>query len=1206
MSELNNHIFITNLNYTIAQEYKKILTEAYNNFGVLDIYITTGYFNLYGWELLIDALEGIEYKIKILIGKEPEDNFPETKIIELQSILSNKILQELNTLEIEKYEHIIRFCEWLQQGYDNQNVEIKIYTENFLHAKTMFIETEKTFFALVGSANLTYSGLSKNNEALLAIKEINNKIPFMTWYKHLWEKESNIDFTLKLRQEYYRKVDVNNPESIYYNIVGKHLDQGLEYEPVLDKDKWLDGLTEYQEDAVIRADRILQKQKGILIADEVGLGKTYIAGALIKKAILLEGKDVLVVSPASINNSVWDKWVKNIPHSKVRRNTHYLSYNIAAKYNHGDEKINELKEHSRGFTITDYGLIIYDEAHYLKSDSTTRYKVLERIAQENPNSKIVLLTATPINNSILDIYNIFKIFIPSLEIDYFDIFKDKNKAITRSDNPVEPKNIDWIWLWNLLDKNSIKRTRTFIKENYPTIKIGNKILTFPSAEVKRLEYEIPEPVITLLDKISNAYQEKINEDKIDVLIKNNRLSLAAYDIHPYLKEEYRSDFYRTPVTGLIFTLLMKRIDSSIPALRKTLETMKNQTKKALNNLDKQKNEEATIEDPVDKEDEFQDNDKYKIDREGKISTSKIDFNKHIAFEYKEKYRKDLENDIKIFSEWQKQLNPDSSMPLEKHFNQNYKEEALLQKINKILSTAKNEDERKIIIFTSYLDTANNIKEFLEKCQNLHIDKDRVTLVSGSTSPNDKETILTNFAPKTFPAEPQNEAGLYDILIATDVLAEGVNLQQAANIINYDLPWNPVKVTQRIGRIDRLFSEHKKVYGYCMIPADSVLEKYLSLYDKIRQKAKTNQVSHGGKDYTTYGYSEDETLTFRSVFGYDQKTDESEQIQQIAEDKFNPEQFDGFDINVSYKKYETIMKNNSENLKSIPLGAGSIVEGVENAWILCSQEENNQIIITLYIQEPQAHNDEDISHGETKLQPTNDILKAFNIGFTSLQNHEYQYSLKEVSSIYKDLIKLWNIQKENSINSKLLYWMKIEKPKPKNKLLLETNLENNQKIIEENNQIFKKQSTEIIYSNTEPVVSYYKGNKYSKKILRYGHNNIMKYIIDKSIINTHNLNIVLPNGERKKAKINDEGNFIRANNIYNNINQLTRDVIIFSSLNDENKNSLSHVIASPWEFWFINMDYNLGTKTLKDCIEEINEQDFILYIKELENSKTKKY
>lgn len=769
--------FITNDKGQNLLERFKALIKDTDFFDVL-----VGYFYTSGFYSLYKSLENTK-KIRILIGigtdkktteliqQAKQSNF-QFSYAETQEHFSNLILKEIENAEDSKQveEGIKKFLEWLVSG----KLEIKAYPSQNLHAKLYIMTFRKgdrdIGRVITGSSNFTQSGLVDNLEFNVELKNRADYEFAKAKFEELWQ--NSVDVKEKYIETIKEKTWLNDtitPYQLYLKFLYEYFkdelsisDQlSLKYTPQEFK------RLEYQEQAVLNAKKILEEYGGVFISDVVGLGKTYICAMLAQE---LDGRNLVIAPPALIDEKNPGSW-RNI----------FSDFNVPADFESIGKLDNILQK------VAKYKNIFIDEAHRFRTETTINYEKLARICR---GKRVILVTATPYNNSPKDILSQIKLFqkakkstIPNLpDLEYFFTNLEKRlKKISRYRDPEKhikvSKEIAKEIREKVLKYLMVRRTRAEI-EKYFREDLEKNNLKFPKVED-------PQPVFYEL----NNEEDEIFNKTIELIA--NKLKYARYTPLLYYKGkiDYLEEVSQRNMGRFMKILLIKRLESSFYAFRKTIERFIKYYEKFIKEFKKgnvyiSKKYAYKIFDLLEKDDEAE---IQRLIEEGKAK-------KYSAKDFKKEFEKDLKRDLEILQEIQE-------------IWRNIKRDPKLIKLLKSFSTNEILKKQKIIIFTESKETCDYL------CENLNKQFPNQVLAYSSSSPAYiREKVIENFDAKV--RSPKND---YRILISTEVLSEGINLHRSNVVINYDIPWNPTRLMQRAGRINRVDSPFNKLYIFNFFP-----------------------------------------------------------------------------------------------------------------------------------------------------------------------------------------------------------------------------------------------------------------------------------------------------------------------------------------------------------------------------------------------------
>ena len=821
---------------TVADALNGFLTYAAT--GLVEdthVAIATAYFNVGGYTCLAESLDHVA-GVRLLLGAEPDPRERRVRQLKVESVLPERTEHHRLKRALEGHEHTVtqdrdllgfsleadreaqRLVEWLRSG----RVQVRRLESGFLHGKA-FMVGAKSHGVVAGSSNFTFAGLTKNIELNLGNYTPGVVDQVKDWFDELWNEAVDYD----LAALFEARFEAYSPQLIYLRMLWELYGGELEAEREEAGNPKI-HLTGFQRDGVWRAQRILDKHGGVLIADEVGLGKTYLAGALIHQAAIEQRQRVLVVAPATLRDGPWRSFKadQNLPFE-------LRSFDDLAN----DVRLNP-KPGAKPKLDSDpknYAMVVVDEAHNLRNPSTQRAESFRRLlAAGSPAKSLVLLTATPVNNSLWDLYHLLGYFLANdaafADIGIRSVRDHFAEAMTFNPEELSPKH-----LFDVLDSVAVRRTRSFVKSSYSNdrIKLGDQMvpIEFPIPRVRKVTYDLDAVMPGFFDRFAKALDIR---DGSAAGADPKVLSLARYTPSRY-RHDGIHETYEGQLSGLLRSGLLKRFESSPHAFARTCTTMADSNDAFLTLLangqvatgDELADWSATDSDEIDQADSYRDGHIGLLDVAADYDVDTL--TRHVSQD------RDL---LRDFADEAKKVTRASDPTLA----------ALVDELIEISREAQTEgigendtrNKRKVLIFSYFADTVEWITEHLHSAvttnDQLACYRGRIASITGGGGSDDKHDVLWGFAPKTTDAPHGSDTDRYDIVVTTDVLAEGVNLQQARHIINYDLPWNPMRLVQRHGRIDRIGSYHKKVFIRCVFP-DTRLDDLLGLEDRMRRKLK---------------------------------------------------------------------------------------------------------------------------------------------------------------------------------------------------------------------------------------------------------------------------------------------------------------------------------------------------------------------------------
>lgn len=796
-----------------------------------------GFFYFSGWKELFNSLkEKPELKLKLLIGLQVdqilskivehgghEDDMSQDEVFQKFITSMGKAInnEEMDTEEF--YSQVEFFLSMLEEGRliirktENPN-HAKVYLFRLNEQQANFQNTEGIF--ITGSSNLTRAGLSGQEEFNVEIKDY-GFLEAEKYFDELWENaiqiseiEDRKEFLVKFIQHKTQVANVT-PFEAYALVLKTYLDLRQNDELRHDVVGFLDKIGykkyNYQLDAVNQALKIINEYNGVIIADVVGLGKSVIASLIAKNL----GKRGMVICPPGLMGN------------KQKGGGWYGYLNDFELFDWEVESRGTLETIAETIDNRNVEVVIVDEAHYFRNQDTSDYEYLSSICN---NRIVILLTATPFNNSPADIFALLKLFILpgkssiSLSDDLQAEFSTYNYEYKRlsdiiknynSKHPEKKRKAETLYqsMFGLPLPVDAKLVRQRTKHLADKIKntISNVLIRRNRLDLKRdFEYakEVKDLSIVEDPKELFYYFTPEQSDFYTTILnhyfaEDGRFSGAIYQPFSYEKEideekldeaGNRAFQQQRNLYDFMRRLLVKRLESSFGAFSKSIdrflfvhELVKSFIEKSGGKyiLDRKVIEKMMQYDEEGIEDAL-DNYAVNIDQKKRPKNDTIyNINK---FKRKNEFLSDIDKDIKVFTEIR-----DSILKL-KLVNNDPKREGVVQVIKDSL---QKEPEKKIILFSEYVDTVKHLEAFFKKNFGA-----RVLICDGKISESMRMDLDTDFNAQN----PKNKTNHFDILITSDKLSEGFNLNRAGIIINYDIPWNPTRVIQRVGRINRIGSK----------------------------------------------------------------------------------------------------------------------------------------------------------------------------------------------------------------------------------------------------------------------------------------------------------------------------------------------------------------------------------------------------------------
>lgn len=800
--------------------YSRFCTVLNNHTQFFDILV--GYFRTSGFFRLYEAMESVE-KIRILVGLNVDKHTVEIidranspnigyTIKQANNLFSKEIASEFEDSETvpEVEQGVRKFIEWLKTG----KLEMRMYTKAPIHAKVYIMRKDPQkadYFGnvITGSSNFSESGLRGNLEFNVELRDRSYVQYALGYFEKLWEDGIPIQETFieTIEKNTWLRNDIT-PYEIYlktlYEFFGEEINS--------DKEELAQRLTpkgymhlRYQIDAVIQAKKILETYNGVFISDVVGLGKTYICAMLAKS--LGKGKKLIICPP--VLTSYWEEVL--------------YDFDVSAKVV-SLGKLDSVIEKS-----SEYEYVFIDEAHRFRNANTESFGRLHEICY---GKKIVLVTATPLNNYTGDIESQIYLFQPRRNSNITDV-KNLESFFSAQRKKLEDLPRGTKEYMDQIKENSeeirdkilrhimIRRTRTEI-ERYYHDDLEKQGLSFPKLDAP--------------EKIVYAFNEDIDTIFNTTLMLIGKFTYARYKPLTYLKDTSgygKMTIAQINIGGFMKCILLKRLESSFYAFQRTLWRFIDSYKRFINMYNTRG--EVWISKNVDVYEMLDNGDIEKLWE--LVENDEVLYLKKDLF--KSNFIVDLTEDLAILERLNNMwASVDTDPKLETFLT-------VLRKNEKLHNNKK-------IIFTESKETA----EYLEK--NLRpLYQDKLVSYSGESNLRQKEDIEKSFNPKY----ESSDDDPFDVLITTDVLSEGINLHRSNALINYDLPWNPTKIMQRVGRINRVGTKHAQIHVFNFFPTAQA-DSELDLKDRILAKLQSFHDTFG-EDYKYL--SDEEEISTQKLF-----------------------------------------------------------------------------------------------------------------------------------------------------------------------------------------------------------------------------------------------------------------------------------------------------------------------------------------------------
>jgi len=773
--------FITNEENHSLKERFEVLIKDISFFDCL-----VGYFYSSGFHAIYPSLESTE-KIRILIGISTgkqtfemleEANKPAQQTFDFSHAEAKQEVENLVQKEMEASEDnrsveegVHKFIEWIRSGklviraYPSQNIHAKLYVMTFKEGD------RDTGRVITGSSNFTQAGLIDNLEFNVELKNRSDYDFAKNKFEELWCNA--VDVSEKYVQTIQDKTWLTQnitPYQLYLKFLYEYFKDELSQTDEIFA-KYLPQefkKLEYQEQAVLNAKKILLEYGGVFISDVVGLGKTYISAML---AGQLDGRTLVIAPPILLKTSNPGSWPNVFSDFRVQADFESLG------------KLEKLLD--RG--VEKYTNIIIDEAHRFRTETTISYEQLAEICR---GKRVILVTATPYNNTPRDILSLLKLFqkakkstipnLPNLEA-FFIRLEKKVKNLDRKKDYFEYIHTVKANAREIREKVlkylMVRRTRTEI-EKYFSKDITEQGLKFP--DVKK-----PEPLFYEL----NEEEDDIFNQTIDLIANQFRYARYMPMLYYEGKLDQLEEQSQRNMGRFMKILLVKRLESSFFAFRNSVDRFLHSYERFLTELD---NGYVYVSAKhINKIFEFLEND------DDEAVQRLIDEDKAKKYEsknFREGLKRDLEHDHGIL------------MEVKRLWHNVERDPKLLKFLNE-LSKNKVLKKNHLIIFTESKETANYLFENIDEKY-----PGEVLLFTGASGESIRDKVLENFD-----ARARHKKDDYRILVSTEVLSEGVNLHRANVVINYDIPWNPTRMMQRVGRINRVDTPFDVIHTFNFFP-----------------------------------------------------------------------------------------------------------------------------------------------------------------------------------------------------------------------------------------------------------------------------------------------------------------------------------------------------------------------------------------------------
>jgi len=784
--------------------------------------VLVGYFRSSGFYQMYEAIEKVD-KTRILVGLGiDEESYKTINEYQNQTVMdfdshakAKKEYQKNLIKEIEKSKEvdkrleigIKKFIEFLQTDCQDKNfdikqrgngkkLEIKAYPSKNIHAKvyiSRYHEDDKEYGSVItGSSNFSLSGLVANREFNVQLKDRRDVEYALDQFENLWKDAVDIseEFVDAVKNKTWLN-DSIQPYELYLKLIYEYMQEDINLEENFESFLPEGFLKlDYQEQAVRQAMKRLEEHNGVFLADVVGLGKTFITAQLLQQ---LRGK-ILVICPPVLK----DYWEQSL-----------MDFRVPAKV----ESLGKL-EHIIRKGIDRWDYIVVDEAHRFRNEATQSYADLLDICR---GKKVILVTATPLNNTIDDIFAQLKLFqapknsnipgIPNME-KFFNSLRKKLKKFEKHEPEYQEmiREVSKEIREKVLKHVMVRRTRKDVV-NFFKKDIVQQGLIFPEMQdPQKIIYEYEGELESIFKSTIQSLAEFRYARYIPLLYYTGNKGLSEFE-----KQQQRN------VGGFMKGILVKRLESSFYAFKQSLQRFMKSYERF---IDMYNNGTVYISKKVNVYDLLDNDDFDKLER----AVEEEKAQKYESKDFRKEFSIDLQHDLEVLKQvWSLWKNVDEDPKLSKFTLELKKNEKLKKK--------------QLVVFTESKETGDYLYEhlinefpgqvmFYSSKGGRHTDKQLTSKHAIA-----RDIILDNFDPNS--KTPSKDLR---ILITTDILAEGINLHRSNILINYDLPWNPTRVLQRAGRVNRLGTKHSNVYIFNFFPtthSDEHLGLELNITNKIQ-------------------------------------------------------------------------------------------------------------------------------------------------------------------------------------------------------------------------------------------------------------------------------------------------------------------------------------------------------------------------------------
>ena len=914
--------------------------------------IVSAYFTIYAFDKLREKLTGIK-ELRFLFGEPSavggiDQSKTESKAFELTE----------SGLRLENYltqSEIARACaNWIEE----KEVEIRSARHsNFLHGKMYYIDNGGKVDALIGSSNFTVRGLglsknASNIELNLEVDSESDCADLKEWFDDLWESDEVENVRTEVLESLKNAYQDRDPEFIYYKTLYHIFEDFLtsttdpefaEANPRFHETKIWKDLYRFQKHGVQACLRKLEEYNGCIIADSVGLGKTYEALAIIKY-YELRNANVLVLCPKKLE----ENWLLYPIHYRRRNNplkTDRFRYNVLAHTDLGRDsgESNGIKFNQHEWD--GYDLIVIDESHNFRNRGMRYNKLMEEVIQNGCKTRVLMLSATPVNNRFTDLENQIHLITEDKDNAFketgissiretlktaqnqFDTWITNSEVSNSQENLSESLNADF---FRLLDRLTIARSRKHIETSYKnTTSEGDKEFgEFPAPKE-------PKSITAKIDSLGRFPTYQAISKQID------GYKLSLFNPSRYIRQECQDHYgarllqREVNLIGMMKVNFLKRLESSVHSFTTTLERTLKKIEDIESgivdflNADEEIIDKTNFDLFTEKEEENEEDEELQIGIQA--GKNQIYYYEHLDLDA---WLADLRHDK---AQLNKIYRTAQSITHDRDAKFEQLKQLIADKVQCPTTDRCGKKNRKVLVFTHFADTANYLYKHLHTWA-AHMLNIQCAVVTGSKNMDssgrrDFNEILTNFSPiskdrknlrskdetqDTHSTSDNNQE--IDILIATDCISEGQNLQDCDYLINYDIHWNPVRIIQRFGRINRIGSRNAEIQLVNFWPTPE-LEEYINLKTRVEARMMLVDITATGDDDLLSLKKNTKPIWTHRDEQLQRMQTEIPELEEI-EKQLNINQFTLDDFREQLLNY---LRSKEDHLKNAPLGLYAITK-----------------------------------------------------------------------------------------------------------------------------------------------------------------------------------------------------------------------------------------------------------------------------------------